>query len=93
MKTIQAFFADAVAKSPELQAKISAAKNSAEIVKLAAIAGYTLTEEAIVNFIAHRAGTSEELSDSDLASVAGGLMPNKPITDVVTSSGVTRCCW
>jgi predicted ribosomally synthesized peptide with nif11-like leader len=91
MTTIQAFFADVVAKNPELQAKINAAKNSAEIVKLAVAAGYTLTEEAIVNFIAHGAGQSEELSDSDLARVAGGMMADK--TSQVTSSGVTRCCW
>ncbi len=90
MKTIQEFFADAVSNNPELQAKIDAAKNSAEIVKLAAAAGYALAEEAIVGFVSG-AGKSEELSDSDLASVAGGMRANK--TSIVTSSGVTKCCW
>src|SRR5258706_1450046 len=32
-----------------------------------------------------------ELTDSDLASVAGGRMSDK--TSTVTSSGVTVCCW
>jgi predicted ribosomally synthesized peptide with nif11-like leader len=90
MKTIQAFFADAVAKNPELQAEVNAAQSPAEIVKLAAVAGYTLTEEAIVNFIARGAGQSEELSDSDLASVAGGMMA--AYSAQPTNSGVTKCC-
>ena len=91
MKTIQEFFADAASSNPELQAQINAAQNTAEIVKLAATAGYALTEEAIVNFISG-AGKSEELSDSDLASVAGGMRPDGK-TSMVTSSGVTKCCW
>ncbi len=91
MKTIQEFFANAVSSNPELQAQINAAKSSAEIVKLAAAAGYALAEEAIVSFISG-VGQSEELSDSDLASVAGGQRPDKPTTQV-TSQGVTKCCW
>ena len=86
MKTIQEFFAN-----PELQAQINAAKNTAEVVKLAIAEGYAATEEAIVSFITG-AGQSEELSDSDLSSVAGGLKPSK-ISDQVTSVGVTKCCW
>ena len=84
MKTIQEFFAN-----PELQAQINAAKNSAEVLKLAIAEGYAATEEAIVSFIT--GAGKEELSDSDLASVAGGMRPDK--TSQVTSSGVTKCCW
>ena len=93
MKTVQEFFANVVSNNPELKAQIDAARNSADVVRLAAAAGYALTEEAVISFIT-RAGQSEELSDSDLASVAGGQKPERPITSPITNGTVvTRCCW
>ncbi len=93
MKTIQEFFANAVSSNPELRAKINAAQSPAEIVKLATAAGYAFTEEALSSVIDTLTGKSEELSDAELETVAGGMMCTYSAYTKQATSGNTKCCY
>ena len=75
-------FLEAVDKSPELQRQIEPVQgderpeNLKKIAEIANKAGYSVTEEDLVSEIKMRAQdkqSGEQLSESDLEKVAGGL--------------------
>jgi predicted ribosomally synthesized peptide with nif11-like leader len=83
-------FLEKVQVNRELTTRVQNASSSEELAALAASAGFDIPASA---FAGIQAAGSGQMSEAELAGVAGGRLPEKPITDPVTHSGVTRCCW
>ncbi|MFN6563869.1 MAG: Nif11-like leader peptide family RiPP precursor [Nostoc sp. ChiSLP01] len=76
-------------QNAQLQQQVQAAANQAEAIKLLAIAGaekgYNFTVESLSQMLAQLSADSYELSEEELLSVSGGMMPD-------TGHGHMSCC-
>ncbi|MGF1980228.1 MAG: Nif11-like leader peptide family RiPP precursor [Nostoc sp. CmiSLP01] len=67
-------------QNAQLQQQVQAAANQAEAIKLLAIAGaekgYNFTVESLSQMLAQLSVDSNELSEEELLSVSGGMMPD-----------------
>lgn len=69
-ESVKAFY-QVLENDQELQERIKAVNNSADIVRIASEKGYVFTEQELE--IAAQALTNEELSEKQLEAVAGGV--------------------
>ncbi|MEI6414825.1 MAG: Nif11 family protein [Pseudomonadota bacterium] len=73
MSAINNFFMTLVADSPEWMAKVNAAQNPADIVRMGASAGYAFTEEAVTSLMTSLRAGLEDLPPDELAAATGGI--------------------
>jgi predicted ribosomally synthesized peptide with nif11-like leader len=81
-------FLNSVKGNSDLTARVQNAGSPEELAAVAAAAGHNIPSSA---FAGIQTTKSAQLSEAELAGVAGGRMAEK--TADPTTSGVTKCCW